>query len=163
MKWLHPFDKRTVTSHFGSMKNRLTPHRGTDYAPGTGKLIRAVTDGELVEIRWSAILGWVSIQKSACCGKFIGYCHLSCWQHGENCKGPSLHKDGSNCMKSVRVGAKLIAGQSAVGRVGNSGSASRGAHLHITLGDTQRSPFFGKVQDFYKWVENKNKGCACAK
>jgi murein DD-endopeptidase MepM/ murein hydrolase activator NlpD len=159
MTWLHPFPKKTVTSHFGSMANRLTPHRGTDYAPGPSVLIRAVTDGELVEIRWSNILGWVSIQKTHD-GQYVGYCHLSCWQHGINCKGPSQHKDGSNCMKSVKVGTKLKAGVSAVGRVGNTGSASRGAHLHITLGKTQTSPFYGTVRDFYKFVE-QNQPCKC--
>ena len=161
MTWLHPFDSKTITSRFGSMRNRLTPHRGTDYAPGTGKLIRAVTAGTLVEIRWSAILGWVSIQKSDCCGRYIGYCHLSCWQHGENCRGPKQHPDGSNCMKSVRVGAKLVAGESAVGRVGNSGSASRGAHLHLTLGKTQTSPFYGAVEDFAAWVDRKRYSKCC--
>lgn len=161
MTWQHPFPKKTITSRFGSLAGRLTPHRGTDYAPGPSELIRAVTDGELVEIRWSNILGWVSIQKSACCGRFIGYCHLSCFQHGINCKGPSQHRDGSNCMKSVKVGSKLTAGVSAVGRVGNTGSASRGAHLHITLGKTQASPFRGAVEDFEKWVDQKRYSQCC--
>ena len=161
MSWIHPFDTKTITSHFGSMKGRLTPHRGTDYAPGVNALIKAVTNGELVEIRWSSILGWVSIQKADCCGRFIGYCHLHCWQHGPDCKGPTQHKDGSNCMKSVKVGARLEMGVSAVGRVGNSGSASKGAHLHITLGKTQKSPFIGMVEDFAKWVNQKRYSSCC--
>lgn len=163
MSWQHPFKTNTITSRFGSMKNRLTPHRGTDYAPGENTLIKAVTDGELVEIKWSNVLGWVSIQKSACCGRYIGYCHLSCWKHGINCKGPSQHADGSNCMKSVKVGTQLKKGVNAVGRVGNTGSASRGAHLHLTLGKTQKSPFLGVVEDFAAFVDNKKYEKCCGK
>ncbi len=150
--WQHPFPESTITSRFGSLARRKTPHRGTDYAPKAGSLIPAVTDGECVAVRWSNVLGWVMIQKA---GKhYIGYCHLSCNKHGINCKGLVDHKDGSTCMVRLKPGDKLKMGQPA-GRVGNTGSASRGAHLHITLGTTLKSPFYGVVYDIAKFINKQ--------
>jgi murein DD-endopeptidase MepM/ murein hydrolase activator NlpD len=34
-----------------------------------------------------------------------------------------------------------------IGKVGNTGSASRGAHLHLTIGSTEKSVFAGVVFD----------------
>lgn len=145
------------------MARRVTPHRGTDYAPGSNKLIPAVTDGECVAVQWSNVLGWVMIQKA---GKhYIGYCHLSCAKHGVNCKGPVQHKDGSTCMVKLKPGDKLKKGQPA-GRVGNTGSASRGEHLHLCLGTTPKSPFYGRVYDIAKFINKQNaapKVCECCK
>lgn len=134
------------------MARRKTPHRGTDYAPGANKLIPAVTDGECVAVQWSNVLGWVMIQKASTGKHFIGYCHLSCNKHGIDCKGPSEHPDGSTCMVKLAPGAKLKMGQPA-GRCGNTGSASRGAHLHLTLGTTLKSPFRGRVYDIAKFID----------
>lgn len=157
-EWQHPFPESTITSRFWSMVRRTTPHRGTDYAPGANKLIPAVTDGECVAVQWSNVLGWVMIQKA---GKhYIGYCHLACTKHGIDCKGPSQHTDGSTCMKNLKPGHKLEKGQPA-GRVGNTGSASRGAHLHITLGTTPKSPFRGKVYDIAKFINKQLVVKAC--
>ena len=157
-EWQHPFPESTITSRFWSMVRRTTPHRGTDYAPGANKLIPAVTDGECVAVQWSNVLGWVMIQKA---GKhYIGYCHLACNKHGIDCKGPSQHTDGSTCMKNLKPGHKLEKGQPA-GRVGNTGSASRGAHLHITLGTTPKSPFRGKVYDIAKFINKQLVVKAC--
>lgn len=157
-EWQHPFPESTITSRFGSMARRLTPHRGTDYAPGAKDLIPAVTDGECVAVQWSNILGWVMIQKAD--KHYIGYCHLSCTKHGINCKGPSEHPDGSTCMYKLKPGDRLSKGDPA-GRVGNTGSASRGAHLHLTLGTTPKSPFYGKVYDIAKFINKQLVVKAC--
>lgn len=152
MSWQHPFPKNTITSVFGTMRNRKTPHRGTDYAPGAKKLIPAVTDGECVDVTWSDCLGWVMIQKA---GKhYIGYCHLSCAKHGIDCSGPSQHPDGSTCMVRLKPGDKLKMGDPA-GRVGNTGRCSRGAHLHLTLGTSKKSPFSGVVYDIAKFIDKQ--------
>ena len=157
-KWQHPFPESTITSRFGSMARRLTPHRGTDYAPGAKDLIPAVTDGECVAVQWSNILGW--IQKASTNKHYIGYCHLSCNRHGVNCKGPSQHPDGSTCMVRLKPGDKLKKGQAA-GRVGNTGSASRGSHCHLTLGTSLKSPFYGKVYDIAKFINKQLVVKAC--
>jgi murein DD-endopeptidase MepM/ murein hydrolase activator NlpD len=154
MSWQHPFPESTITSRVGSMIRRVTPHRGTDYAPGKKNLIPAVTDGECVAVQWSSVLGWVMIQKASTGKHYVGYCHLSCSKHGIDCKGPSQHLDGSTCMVRLKPGDQIKKGQPA-GRVGNTGSASRGAHLHLTLGTTLKSPFYGRVYDIAKFINKQ--------
>ena len=157
-EWQHPFSESTITSRFGSMARRKTPHRGTDYAPGANDLIPAVTDGECIAVQWSRILGWVMIQKASTGKHYVGYCHLSCNQHGINCQGPSQHPDGSTCMVRLKPGHMLKMGDPA-GRVGNTGSASRGtSHLHMTLGTSPKSPFYGRVYDIAKFINKQTKG-----
>jgi len=150
--WKHPFPKSTISSRFGATANRATPHRGTDYAPGAGEIIRAVTDGEVALIQWSDVLGWVMVQKAGLW--WVGYCHLSCATHGTECDGPA---DGCKTpYKNLKKGSKLVKGVTSVGKVGNTGSASRGAHLHITLGKAVRSVFQGKVYDIEKHIDENS-------
>lgn len=152
MSWKHPFAKSTITSRFGATANRVTPHRGTDYAPGAEAVIKAVTDGEVALIQWSDVLGWVMVQKASGANWWIGYCHLSCATHGAECDGPAI--DGCKTpFKNLKVGSKVTKGVTSVGKVGNTGSASRGAHLHITLGKAVRSVFQGKVYDIEKHID----------
>lgn len=153
MSWQHPFNPRFITSRFGSRKGRETAHRGTDYAPGAQKLIPAVTNGVVVAVTWSDCLGWVVVQASESGKYFVGYCHLSCSRHGINCQGPRLHKDGSTGLKTLRVGDAVEAGVTSMGRVGNTGKCSRGAHLHLTLGRTKDSYKIGTVMDFEAFLE----------
>lgn len=157
MTWQHPFPKETITSKFGAMVRRTSPHRGTDYAPGAKKLIPAVTDGECVDVTWSNCLGWVMIQKASTGKHYIGYCHLSCAKHGIDCRGPVDHPDGSTCMVRLKPGDQLKKGDPA-GRVGNTGRCSRGAHLHITLGTSKKSPFYGRVYDIAKFIDRQTNG-----
>jgi hypothetical protein len=81
---------------------------------------------------------------------FVGYCHLSCAKHGINCKGPA-----DNCktpFTSTKVGDTKDL-REPVGRVGNTGSASSGPHLHATLSKTVRGVFSGQVFDLFKHIE----------
>lgn len=151
MIWQHPFSKRTISSRFGATANRVNPHRGTDYAPGALSRIPAVTDGKVALIQWSNVLGWVMVQQTAD-GWFIGYCHLNCATHGINCKRQGCDSP----YKNLKVGDALTRGQS-VGRVGNTGSASRGAHLHLTLSRDLKGVFAGKVYDIEKHIDKNNK------
>lgn len=135
----HPFPKKTITSRFGTTARRLTAHRGLDYAPKEGTRIPAVADGTIQTNKWSAILGWVLVQSAwdAIKGRtvFIGYCHLQ--------EQPKL-----------KVGDRVKEGQT-IGKVGNTGSASRGAHLHLTIGPKVNSVFMGVVFDPESFIDEQ--------
>ena len=152
--WIFPFDKNTITSPYGDKTPpRTSPHRGLDFATGGNDVIRAVTDGVITDIYWSNCLGWVSEQASAS-GKYrISYCHLNCHKHGANCQGPSVHADGSNCMKNLKVGDKVEVGKTAVGRIGDSGECSRGDHLHLVIGKKHKSAVSGWTTDPEKYIQ----------
>jgi murein DD-endopeptidase MepM/ murein hydrolase activator NlpD len=93
----------------------MQPHSGLDFAMPVGTPIPALANGTIVLNQESKVLGHVVVlriidkQKRAA---YIGYCHLS---------EPGL-----------AVGTKVKVGQP-VGKVGNSGSASSGPHLHMTV------------------------------
>jgi len=59
-------------------------------------------------------------------------------------------------MKNLAVGDKVGSGQP-VGRQGNSGSCSRGDHLHLVQGKSRRSAVSGKTWDAYKYIEKQMK------
>lgn len=137
MSWRHPFNKKLITSQFGSKDGRLIAHRGLDYAPKEGVRIPAVTNGTVVSVSWSVILGWVLVQSGwdQLSGKtvFVGYSHLK--------EKPKLV-----------AGTKIKIGQT-IGFVGNTGSASKGAHLHLTIGPKQNSVFIGFVFDPERFID----------
>jgi murein DD-endopeptidase MepM/ murein hydrolase activator NlpD len=143
MSWRHPFNKKTITSRFGATANRPNAHRGLDYARRARTNIPAVTKGTVKVVQWSDVLGWVLVQsgwdninkKTV----FIGYCHLN--------EEPKL-----------KPGAKIEMG-AIVGRVGNTGNASRGAHLHLTIGPTAKSVFAGVVFDPETFIDQQLSYC----
>lgn len=143
MSWRHPFNKKTITSRFGATENRSNAHRGLDYAPRAGTAIPAITAGTVKLAQWSDVLGWVLVQSGwdAINKKtvFIGYCHLR--------DKPTL-----------KVGDKVAIG-APIGRVGNTGNASRGAHLHLTIGPTAKSVFAGVVFDPEKFIDDQLSYC----
>lgn len=122
-----PFPKSKITCKFG-VKDKAHPsgHRGCDFGVSAGSEIFSATDGKVVMSQWSDVLGWVVVVQRAP-KSFWGYCHMS--QHG------------------LAVGTKVHAGKTSVGKVGNTGSASNGAHLHWTHSDTANGVFFGNVDD----------------
>lgn len=128
-----PFPDKCRTDAFGVVTpERAIPHRGTDWGNGTkGKKIPAVTNGQVKLVHWSEALGWVLVQSTGD-GYFVGYCHMK--------KQPSL-----------KVGAVIKMGD-IVGIVGNTGTASRGDHLHATLSNTVEGVFYGKVYDLYEHI-----------
>ena len=150
--WQHPFDKKTITSRFGATANRKTPHRGTDYAPGVKEIIPSVTAGRVTKIFYSKCLGWVCEVKSDDGGFYVGYCHLYCNKHKTaECDGKD-HK-GDTCIKNLKVGDRVAMGEP-VGRVGNSGDCSRGAHLHITI-SKRSDPRYAPMFDIEKFIDSK--------
>ena len=153
-KWQHPFPKSTITDKFADKEPpRTSPHRGLDYAPKSRALIPAITDAVVTKIFWSDCLGWVCEMKTIEHGIFIGHSHLFCNKHNTiNCDG-SDHTDGSTCMKNLSVGDRVKVGQP-VGRVGNSGSCSRGAHLHLSF-SKKTDPRYAKVFDPEMFIDQK--------
>jgi murein DD-endopeptidase MepM/ murein hydrolase activator NlpD len=144
MSWRHPFSKRTITSRYGATANRPSPHRGLDYAPGEKKVIPAVADGEIVFVGWSDCLGWVAVQKCrASNGQivFVGYCHMR------------------SKVSWYKVGDFRRAGEG-IGKVGNTGSCSRGAHLHLTIGPKVDSVFRGTTVNPETFIDQQAARCA---
>ena len=152
-KWQHPLPKTTITARFGATKNRKSPHRGTDYASSNkNALLAAVSDAVVAKIDYSSCLGWYVVIKTDEDNVYFGYSHLYCNKHKTSeCDG----KDHANdtCMKNLKVGDKVKAGQ-AVGRQGNSGTCSRGHHLHLTAHKTP-DPRYAKVFDAEKFLNQK--------
>lgn len=136
----HPFPKDRITSRYGVTANRPTPHRGLDYAVKDGTWIPAVANGTVVINAWSDVLGWVLVQSvwDTIDNKkmFVGYSHL---------KAKSPHK----------VGTKLDEGKG-IGKQGNTGSASRGSHLHLTVGPTAKHIFIGATVDPEKFIDERS-------
>lgn len=115
-----PFDPKFITGRFGTLsefrkKNGMQPHSGVDWARPEGTFIPAIASGTIVLQQWSDVLGNVSVLRVMNKDKklaYVGFCHLA--------------KPG------LEVGTKLKEGD-IVGYVGNTGSASSGAHLHLTV------------------------------
>jgi len=154
MTWQFPFPKNTITDRFNDFEPpRKSPHRGLDMAPGAKALIPAITDGVVTKIFYSQCLGWVCEFRSKQHGIYIGHSHLYCNKHDTiDCDG-SDHNDGSTCMSQLKVGDSVAQGQP-VGRVGNSGSCSRGAHLHLTFAK-KTDPRWAKTFDPEKFIDQK--------
>lgn len=154
--WQYPFPDKYLREHFGTLsparkKLGLGPHRGTDWSNGlkAGTAIPAIADGTIKLIQYSNVLGWVVVQSAAANGKtfYVGYCHLFCAEHGANCKGGH-----DTPLTDLKVGDRIKAGQKTSIKLGNSGSASSGAHLHATLSNTLKGVFAGTVYDLYKFI-----------
>lgn len=92
---------------------------------------------------------------------FVGFHHLSCAKHGINCKGPKV-LGAHSPLTSTKVGDRKDLSEP-VGRVGNTGSASSGAHCHMTLSKTATGAWSGKVYDLYAQIESEAKAKPLAK
>jgi len=117
-------------------------------------LLGQLVDGVIHNIFYSSCLGWIVELKTDEHGLFFGYCHLSCQKHGVNCDG-SDHSDGSNCNKNIQKGDKVEAGQP-IGLCGNTGTCSRGVHLHLTA-SKKPDPRYAKTFDAEKFINQKIK------
>lgn len=148
MSWIMPFPEKAITGEYGTMsefrrKNNMQAHSGTDWAPAgsnKGKTpIPAIANGTIKLIQWSNVLGWVIVQSAMDKDRkvwYIGYCHLAGEKGDINCKAGAKSKLAT----TLKVGDKVKAGDT-IGFVGNSGSASSGAHLHATLGKGVKDVF----------------------
>lgn len=159
-KWMFPFPDSVITGHFGKVRTfkgaPTNPHRGTDWAPGADKVIPNITAGKVALIQWSNIMGWglvIETDDKDTDGKpwFVSYHHLSCATHGINCRGPQALGQHSP-LTSTRVGDTKDLGEP-IGRIGNTGSASSGAHGHFCLSKTVKGAWNGKVYDLHAHIK----------
>jgi len=81
--------------------------------------------------QWSDVLGWVVVHSAWDFAEkrtvYVGYSHLK-------------------RKSKLKVGDKILMG-SGIGIQGNTGSASRGDHLHLTVGPTVKHIFLGVTFD----------------
>lgn len=115
-----PFHHSKITGRFGTLSEfrrakGLQAHSGLDFAMPVGTPIPALANGTIVLSQESKVLGHVVVLRIMDKQKklaYIGYSHLQ--------------KPG------LAVGTKVKEGET-VGFVGNTGSASSGPHLHMTV------------------------------
>ena len=123
-----PFHWKKITGRYGTIseyrkKHGMQPHSGVDFAMPEGTPIPALDRGTIVLQQFSKILGNVSVLRVMDKKKklwYVGYCHL---------QAPGLE-----------VGRKIREGE-IIGKVGNTGSASTGPHLHLTVSDKLKGVF----------------------
>lgn len=113
--YIEPFDKAFRGDGFGNLApyRKGKPHRGQDWHPAVNSTIPAICDGQIVKYFYSEVLGHVLEQLTAD-GYFVQYAHLA------------------DRPKSMKPGKLIKRGQT-IGRVGNTGSASTGPHLHLQM------------------------------
>jgi murein DD-endopeptidase MepM/ murein hydrolase activator NlpD len=142
-KFMLPYPDKMLTGHFGKIRTingkKTQPHRGTDWGVKLGTPIPAVSNGTVMLVQYSKILGWVLVQSVVGYDKkvrYVGYCHM-------------------DTKPDYEVGDKLKMGQ-IIGKIGNEGMSS-GPHLHATLSDTVKGVFSGTVYDLYKYLSDQIK------
>lgn len=115
-----PFEPKFITGRFGTLSDfrrarGLQPHSGVDWARPEGTPIPALANGTIVLQQFSKVLGNVSVLRVMGVDKklyYIGYAHLKA--------------------EGLAVGQRVKQGDT-IGFVGNTGSASSGPHLHLTV------------------------------
>lgn len=123
-----PFHWKKITGRFGTLseyrkRNGMQPHSGVDFAVPEGTPIPALDRGTIVLQQFSRVLGNVSVLRVMSKDKklwYVGYCHLQ--------------------ESGLPVGTKVNEGDT-IGKVGNTGSASTGAHLHMTVSNRLKGVF----------------------
>jgi murein DD-endopeptidase MepM/ murein hydrolase activator NlpD len=121
VKYYEPFSPKLRGDELGNLApyRNGRPHRGQDWAPKEKSPIKAICDGTVGLVEWIDVLGWIIVHSSADAKHWVLYAHLA--------EKPTLKK-----------GDKVVGGQTVLGLVGGgkntpSGSASTGAHLHMTV------------------------------
>jgi hypothetical protein len=122
-----PFQLDTITLAWGVVDaDHPNGHRGTDFAPG-GLDILAVSDGVVVRSEYQPGLGWVVTVQDAD-GTYWSYCHML-------------------AQSPVAVGDTVVRGVTVMGTVGNTGSLTKGRHLHFVMSKTSSNPAYGSTID----------------
>ena len=123
-KYVEPFSPKLRGDEFGNLApyRNGRPHRGQDWHPAELSPIPAIVSGTVFVNEWTDVLGWIIIH-SAGDGHWVLYAHLA--------KQSDLKK-----------GDKVVVGETIIGKVGGgkykSGSASTGAHLHLSIGKANK-------------------------
>lgn len=128
-------------SSFGAKESfRTHPHRGDDFLYGENEVIPFPTDAVIYDIFWSDVIGWVTEFVDAE-GMHLQMAHLA--------KKPKSYKVGDQ----VKVGQP--AGRCGGGSQTPSGSASTGAHLHMSA-SKKKHPHLVAYKDLvspYKYMK----------
>jgi murein DD-endopeptidase MepM/ murein hydrolase activator NlpD len=135
-----PFPKSTFGARWGVVDaDHPTPHRGTDFMQPVGTPIPAVATGIVVFVGHSDVLGYVTVIATrlrklheGSRTLYIGYCHQS--------------------RQDVKLNQVVRRGQH-IGLVGNTGSASHGAHLHLTFSYESAGVFYGTTFDPLPFID----------
>lgn len=137
-----PFEPKFITGRFGTLsefrrKNGMQPHSGVDWARPEGTPIPSLANGTIVLQQWSDVLGNVSVLRVMGKDKalyYVGFCHLKA--------------------EGLKVGTKVKEGD-VIGLVGNTGSASSGSHLHLTVSKELKGVFgpTSVKQDPIEWIK----------
>jgi murein DD-endopeptidase MepM/ murein hydrolase activator NlpD len=118
---------------------RTQPHRGSDWGFKTGsagKPVYAFADGKVSKVFWSDALGHCVITRNTHDKVYCLYAHLE-------------------AKPDIAQGSPVIGGETVVGKIGNTGSASAGAHLHAAA-STESMPHLapiGKLLDLFKLID----------
>jgi murein DD-endopeptidase MepM/ murein hydrolase activator NlpD len=118
---------------------RTQPHRGSDWGfknGSAGKPVYAVADGVVSENFWTDALGHCITVKNTHDEVFVLFAHLEE-------KSP------------VKKGTKVIGGETELGKIGNTGSASAGAHLHAAASKSPKPHLasYGALLDLFKLID----------
>ena len=118
---------------------RTQPHRGSDWGFKTGsagKPVYAFADGKVSKVFWSDALGHCVITRNSHDKVYCLYAHLE-------------------KKSELELGAPVIGGETVIGKMGNTGTSSAGAHLHAAA-STEPMPHlapFGKLLDLFKLID----------
>lgn len=115
-----PFDKKFRGDELGNLAayRNGRPHRGQDWHPKEKSPIPAITGGKVVLNTWTDVLGHILVQATEDGKYMVLYAHLA---------AKPEHKLGHILAMGDTVG--LVGG----GKNTPSGSASTGAHLHMSV------------------------------
>lgn len=119
-----PFAAKLRGDEFGNLApyRNGRPHRGQDWHPAEKSPIPAITAGTVFLNAWSDVLGHILVH-SAADGYWVLYAHLA---------------EASPLKKGDKVKLGDIVGKVGGGAHTPSGSASTGAHLHLSIGKADK-------------------------
>jgi murein DD-endopeptidase MepM/ murein hydrolase activator NlpD len=119
-----PFSVKLRGDEFGNLApyRNGRPHRGQDWSPKEKSPIPAITAGTVFVNTWTDVLGHILIQ-SAGDGYFVLYAHLA---------------EESPLKKGDKIKLGDVIGKVGGGKNTPSGSASTGAHLHLSIGKANK-------------------------
>jgi len=124
-KYIEPFAAKLRGDEFGNLApyRNGRPHRGQDWHPAEFSPIPAITNGTVFINEWTDVLGHILVQ-SAADGHWVLYAHLA---------------EASPLKKGDKVTAGAIIGKVGGGAKSKSGTASTGAHLHLSIGKANKA------------------------
>jgi hypothetical protein len=122
MTYKLPF--KTLGDLWGTTHGREHAHRGLDFPQKTGTRIKAIAPGTVTGNGFSTVLGFYIIIRDDA-GIYWGYNHLA--------EAPKNKLD-----------SKVRKGQT-IGKVGSTGTAATGPHLHLTTSKIPNGNFAGET------------------